>query len=721
MVNLYVISGYIMLRQFELVERVKAYDPYVDEDALNRAYVFALKMHGQQKRASGDPYYAHPVEVAGILTEYKLDYASIATALLHDTVEDTYTSKEDISELFGDDIAELVDGVTKLSRLQMQSENKQAENFRKLVLAMSKDIRVLLVKLADRLHNMRTLHFVKSPEKRKRIARETMDIYAPLAERIGMQEIKNELEGLSFKELYPDDYENISGKLKTLRDVGEEMTSKILHKLKQDLEENGIKAELTGREKAPYSIWRKMHNKNILFEDICDIIAFRVIVSSVGDCYQTLGVVNTKYPMVPGRYKDYISTPKANGYRSLHTGVIGPLNKRIEVQIRTEEMHRVADYGVAAHWGYKQGMPTDGTQFKWVRELLYLIEQAPNAEEFLENTKMEMYQDEVFCFTPSGDLITLPKGATPIDFAYDIHSSVGNRCVGAKINGMLKPLRTILNNGDQVEIITSKVENPSPEWDRFVITGKARASIRRFIREQKRTQYMELGKQFLLRALKEPLEKFEKDAQKLFPKYSIVSIEDLYAQLGEGIVSVNEVLEQLYPKEKPKSTFNFSRMFKSKKKKEKYDMPISGLIPGMVLHFAKCCHPLPGDRIVGVISTGKGVTIHTIDCKSLKKYDKEPERFIDVAWNTNVDDENIEIHTGRLDISISNIPKGLIILSNAIAKAGGNINNLAVTTKSKDFMELSVDIEVKSSQHLYDIIASLRATQGIGSVRRSAN
>ncbi len=708
-----------MLRQFELVEKVKAYDPYVDEDALNRAYVFALKMHGQQKRASGDPYYAHPVEVAGILTDYKLDYASIATALLHDTVEDTSTSVEDIASLFGEDIASLVDGVTKLSQLEMQSENKQAENFRKLVLAMSKDIRVLLVKLADRLHNMRTLHFVTKPEKRKRIARETMDIYAPLAERIGMQEMKNELEGLSFKELYPDAYELITEKLQALRDTGDEMTSKIMEQLREDLVSNGVNAELTGREKSPYSIWRKMHSKNMAFEDICDIIAFRVIVDNIGECYQTLGVINTKYPMVPGRYKDYISTPKKNGYRSLHTGVIGPYNKRIEVQIRTEEMHRVADFGVAAHWGYKQGMPTDGTQFKWVRELLYIIEQTSTAEEFLENTKMDMYQDEVFCFTPTGDIITLPKGSTPIDFAYGIHSGVGNRCVGAKINGMIKPLRTVLSNGDQVEIITSKIENPSPEWERFVVTGKARASIRKFIREQKRTQFMELGKQLILRALKESIEKFEKDATKLFSKYSLPTMDDLYAQIGEGIISPTEIIEQLYPKETKKTGFNISRMFKSKPKKEKYDLPISGLIPGMVLHFAKCCHPLPGDKIVGIVSTGKGVTIHTVGCSTLKKYEKEPERFIDVGWNIDNKEGKDEIHTGRLDISLLNVSGGLVLLSNAIAKAGGNINNLAVVNKSKDFIDLTVDIEVKNSNHLYDIVASLRSTDGIGSVRRS--
>src|SRR5215831_6944025 len=437
-----------MIRQFELVERVQSYDPEADEDMLNRAYVYGLKRHGTQLRASGDPYFSHPVEVAGILAEMKLDTASIVTGLLHDTLEDTDATRDEIARLFGEDIARLVDGVTKLSRLEVQSETtKEAENLRKLVLAMSSDIRVLLVKLADRLHNMRTLQHIKDPARRKRIARETMDLYAPLASRIGMENVKRELEELAFA---------------------------------------GLDAQVSGREKTPYSIWRKMQTKNVSFEQLADIMAFRIIVADVAQCYQALGLIHGRYQVIPGRFKDYISVPKPNGYRSLHTGVIGPVGQRIELQIRTEEMQDQAERGVAAHWIYKQGGPsTDAPQYAWLRSLIEILDKAPNAEEFLEHTKMEMFQDQVFCFTPKGKLIALPRGATPIDFAYAVHSQVGDTCVGAKINGRMLPLRTQLANGDQVEIITSKAQTPSPTWEDFVVTGKAKARIRRFIRTQR--------------------------------------------------------------------------------------------------------------------------------------------------------------------------------------------------------------------------------------------
>ena len=539
-----------MLRQFELVERVRSYDPDVDEEGLDRAYVFAVKMHGSQKRASGDPYFSHPVEVAGILTEYKLDYASIVTALLHDTIEDTAASYDDIKQMFGEEVAKLVEGVTKLSRIQLQSDQtKQAENFRKLLLAMSEDIRVLLVKLADRVHNMRTLKYHKKPEKRQRIARETMEIYAPLAERIGMQEMKNELEELSFKELYPEAYESINVRLSFLRDQGGDLVARIIEALKNDLKDSGIQCEVTGREKSPYSIWRKMQRQNATFEQLSDIMAFRIIVPTVADCYHVLGIIHTKYPMVPGRYKDYISTPKPNGYKSLHTGVIGPEKHRIEIQIRTQEMHDIAEIGLAAHWRYKQGdYKTDGRQFAWLRELLDIMEQSDNPEEFLEHTKMEMYQDQVFCFSPKGDLITLPKNATAIDFAYAVHSGVGNRCVGVKINGKIRPLRTVLTNGDQVEILTSKTQTPSPEWERFAVTGKARAAIRRFVRAQKREQYLEVGRQMLQRSYKsEGYEYSDKSLENVLTNFKQATVEDLIASVGEGVIQASDVVESVFP------------------------------------------------------------------------------------------------------------------------------------------------------------------------------
>src|SRR5258707_157994 len=485
-----------MMRQFELVERVKTYDPGANEDALNRAYVFSMKAHGAQKRASGDPYFSHPVEVAGILAQMKLDGSSIITGLLHDTVEDTVATLDDLERLFGPDIARLVDGVTKLSRIELQSDQtKQAENFRKLVLAMSEDIRVLLVKLADRLHNMQTLKYINSEEKRRRIARETMDIYVPLAERIGMHRMKDQLEDLAFAELHPDARVSIVARLGFLRDQGGDIVSRIVKELGETLKEGGLAANISGREKSPYSIWRKMERKNVSFEQLADVMAFRVLVDGVGDCYHALGIIHSAYHVVPGRFKDFISTPKPNNYRSVHTGVIGPEQQRIEVQIRTRELHEVAEFGVAAHWTYKQGAgKTEGPQYRWLRELLDILDHASGPEEFLEHTKLEMFQDQVFAFTPKGDLIALPRGATPVDFAYAVHSEIGDTCVGAKINSRLIPLRSELHNGDQVEIITSKAQTPSPTWERFVVTGKPPARIRRFIRTQQRAQYLDLGR-----------------------------------------------------------------------------------------------------------------------------------------------------------------------------------------------------------------------------------
>ncbi|OYX68697.1 MAG: bifunctional (p)ppGpp synthetase/guanosine-3',5'-bis(diphosphate) 3'-pyrophosphohydrolase, partial [Rhodospirillales bacterium 35-44-4] len=477
-----------MMRQFELVERVKAYDPSADEDLLNRAYVFAMKAHGSQTRESGDPYFTHPLEVAGILTRWQLDSATIATALLHDTIEDTPATYKDIQTLFGDEIAFLVDGVTKLSKIELQSDkSEQAENFRKLVLAMSKDLRVLLVKLADRLHNMRTL-FATSPEKRKRVSRETMEIYAPLAERIGMHEMRNELEDLAFSYLNPEAHTRIVERLNVMRRKGEDAVSRIMAQLKEVLSEGGLHASISGREKTPYSIWRKLEKKNIEFEQLSDIMAFRVVVDDLEDCYQALGIIHSTYPMISGRFKDYISAPKANDYQSLHTTVIGPEDQRVEIQIRTVEMNDIAEMGLAAHWQYKDGKSelenahrfkkTKGIQYPWVQKILNILETASTPQDFFEHTKMEMFEDTVFCFTPGRELITLPKGATPVDFAYAVHSEVGDHCVGAKVNGRIVPLRSSLSHGDEVEIITTKNHIPSPEWERFVVTGKARSRIR---------------------------------------------------------------------------------------------------------------------------------------------------------------------------------------------------------------------------------------------------
>jgi guanosine-3',5'-bis(diphosphate) 3'-pyrophosphohydrolase len=711
-----------MMRQFELVERVKSYDPSANEDALNRAYVFSMKAHGSQKRASGDPYFSHPVEVAGLLSQMKLDSASIITGLLHDTVEDTVATLEDIERSFGPDIARLVDGVTKLSRIELQSDHtKQAENFRKLVLAMSEDIRVLLVKLADRLHNMQTLHYIKNDDKRRRVARETMDIYAPLAERIGMHRMKDELEDLAFAELYPDARQSLKARLAFLREKGGDLVARIIAALGETLTTGGLPhATVSGREKSPYAIWRKMQRKNVGFEQLSDIMAIRITVDSVEECYHALGILHSAFPVVPGRFKDYISTPKPNNYRSLHTGVIGPERQRIEVQIRTKEMHEVAELGVAAHWTYKQGRPkTEGKQYRWLRELLDILEHASGPEEFLEHTKLEMFQDQVFCFTPKGDLIALPRGATPVDFAYAVHSQIGDTCVGAKINGRLAPLRTQLANGDQVDIVTSKAQTPSPTWERFVVTGKARARIRRFVRTQQREQYHDLGKAILQKAFRhDGHDLVEKQLESVLQSFGCASVDDLFVMVGEGLTTGREVVHAIFPPKTDAKSAKVVPLTRARKGKPSENaVPIRGLIPGMALHFAGCCHPLPGDRIVGIVTTGKGVTIHTIDCETLESFADTPERWLDVSWKDEGEGEHA--HVGRIHVTIGNEPGSLGSLTTVIGKNGGNISNLKITNRSLDFFEILVDIEVESVRHLTTIIAALRATPVINSVDRA--
>lgn len=712
-----------MLRQFELVERVRTYDTAVDEDALNRAYVFAMMAHGTQTRASGDPYYSHPVEVAGILADMGLDGSSIITGLLHDTVEDTDTTLEEISDQFGAQIAQLVDGVTKLSLLELQSENtKQAENFRKLFLAMSEDIRVLLVKLADRLHNMRTLHHVKSEEKRRRVARETMEIYAPLADRIGMQALKDELEDLAFKETNPTARASVVERLRYLREEGGDLVPRIIERMKETLSEAGLQAEVVGREKRPYSIWRKMQRKNVTFEQLSDIVAFRVEVETLPDCYGALGVMHGAWSAVPGRFKDYISTPKPNGYRSLHTTVYGPEHQRLEIQIRTTEMQEIADYGVAAHWSYRAGenraSPQDGRQYRWVRELLEILDHASDPEEFLEHTKLEMFQDQVFCFSPKGDLIALPRGSTPVDFAYAVHTDIGDTCVGAKINGQINQLRTVLQNGDQVEIIRSNVAAPSPTWERFVVTGKARSRIRRFIRMKQRDEYVRLGEAILERGFAQAgcdmSKKALKHACKLLKQRTT---EDLYAAVGLGDITGIQVVGAVYPEAVGAEQVEESRARPRDGSAGDHAVPLRGLIPGMAVHFSNCCHPLPGDRIVGIVTTGKGVAIHTIDCDMLQQFEETPERWLDVAWT--VDTELPEKHVGRIDVVVVNEPGTLGTITTLIGRNNGNISNLKFTNRAADFFEMHIDVEVRDVRHLTNIMAALRASPSVASIERT--
>jgi len=721
-----------------LITIIESYNADSDKALVRQAIDFAKNAHEGQTRKNGDPYYTHPLEVAILLAQLKLDDASILTAILHDTVEDTDATLPQIQEIFGQEVAGLVDGVTKLTQIESKTtEGKQAENFRKLVLAMSEDIRVLLVKLGDRLHNMQTLHhFGDRIDKQRRISRETIEIYAPLAERIGMHKIKEELEDLSFSYLYPEARESISKRLSFLREEGTDIVNRIITTLEKEAKDAGINAHVSGREKTRYSIWKKMQRKNVAFEQLSDIMAFRVIVQNVEQCYHMLGLIHSHYSTVPGRFKDYISTPKPNGYKSIHTTVIGPENQRIEIQIRTQDMHEEADLGVAAHWAYKQGKPAGGSggtdlkKFRWLRELVDILEQESHAEDFLENTKLELFSEQVFCFTPKGDLIELPAGASCVDFAYAIHSDVGNKCVGAKINGRIAPLSSKLNNGDQVAIQTSKNQTPSPTWERFAVTGKAKSHIRRFIRQQQRDQYMELGRNMVVKCFKQEGYDFaDKMLAGLSGQFRVDTIEDIITGVGQGNIVARDVFKAVFPdhksaqQEKQDDQVNNNipsmEQFQAKSKKVNKDapMPIKGLIPGMAVHFARCCHPLPGDRIVGIVTTGRGVTIHTMDCDTLENFADTPERWLDVSWGDGKDAP--EAHVGRITMTIANESGALGTLSNIVTTNGGNITNLKITNRSLDFWDMYIDVYVQDVSHINNIVAALRASPEIAEVERS--
>lgn len=711
-----------MIRQYELVERVKSYDPATDEGGLNRAYVFSMRRHGAQKRASGDPYFSHPLEVAGIGTELRLDSASIITALLHDTVEDGVATGPEIESLFGDEIATLVDGVTKLSKLELPKDptQRQAENFRKFLLAMSEDIRVLLVKLADRLHNMRTLQFISDPDRRRRIAAETMEIYAPLAERIGMQGFRDELEDLAFAELNPEARNSLQKRVAFLRESNTNIVSEIIAELQDTMARADIPCEIEGREKRLYSVWRKMETKHVPFEDITDIVAFRLIVPEKADCYKSLGVIHTAYQMVPARFKDYISTPKPNGYQSIHTSVIGPQKRRIEIQIRTPEMHEVGEIGVAAHWVYKQNrgngyQAREGRQYRWIRELLDILEHASGPEEFLEHTKLEMFQDQVFCFSPKGDLITLPRGAGPVDFAYAVHSDIGDTCVGAKVNGRVVPLRTPLQNGDQVEILCSHGQSPDPQWENFVVTGKARARIRRYVRLRETAEYEDLGRAMLENAALGIGQRVTlPGVTAVFQKLKLKSVEDVYARIGRGELTCDAVLRFMFPEVVEETVAEIAPSVQTAQTPG--PIPIKGLTPGMAVHLADCCHPLPGERIVGVLTEGRGVTVHTIDCESLERFAEMPELWLDISWDR--DQSSGTMFVGRINTTLSNKPGSLNALTVAIARSHSNISNLRITHRSLDFFELVVDVEVRDVRHLTNIIQTLRTDPTVIRVER---
>ena len=692
-----------MLRQYELVERVKRYDPEADEAMINRAYVFSVQKHGSQKRASGDPYFSHPIEVAGILTDFNLDDQTIVTALLHDTIEDTLVTYDEIESAFGKDVARMVDGVTKLSKIEAMSENERAaENLRKFLLAMSDDIRVLLVKLADRLHNMRTLHFIKNEGKRRRIAKETMDIYAPLAERIGMYDFMREMQLLAFRELEPEAYDSITKRLEQLKEGGHGKVDRIGAELQLLLGSGDLSVTVSGREKHPYSIWRKMQERHISFEQLTDVMAFRVITETTEDCYRALGVIHQTYKMVPGRFKDYISTPKRNGYQSLHTTVIHHDNARIEVQIRSRDMHHDAELGLAAHWAYKQKREADDDhRAPWLRDLVEILEQSQDADELLEHTRMAMYQDRIFAFSPNPELHQLPKGSTPIDFAYAVHTTLGNQTVGVKVNGRVVPLRTTLENGDQVEILKSEGQEPQPGWLTFAVTGKARAAIRRFIRQKQRGEEIALGEKLyeeMVGRLSPELanELGDKALKAALKRLKLDDRAALMIAIATHRLRDYEVMEALVPGS------TSAEGMEEAHPRQHAPVSIRGLTPGIAYNLGDCCHPVPGDRIVGVRRTGEPIEVHTIDCRSLET--GQDDDWIDLSW-----DSKSKGGTARLSVIVKNQPGALAAVTNVFGATKANILNLQLVNRDGPFHTDVIDLEVNDAQHLNRILSALRA------------
>ncbi|MEY3905576.1 MAG: hypothetical protein RIR59_399 [Pseudomonadota bacterium] len=695
----------LMLRQYELVEKVKGYDPEADEDLLNKAYVFSMKAHGTQLRASGDPYFSHPIEVAGLLTDLKLDDETIATAILHDTIEDTLATPDQIERLFGSNVARLVDGVTKLSKIEALTENERAaENLRKFLLAMSDDIRVLLVKLADRLHNMRTLHFIKNEEKRRRIARETMDIYAPLAERIGMYEFMKEMQTLAFRELEPEAYASITKRLQQLQEGGGDRITRISSGIKMLLSRAGVDAEVTGREKHPYSIWRKMAERHISFEQLSDVMAFRAILPDTASCYQALGLIHQRWPMVPGRFKDYISTPKRNGYRSLHTSVIHNEKVRIEIQLRSRDMHAQAEYGYAAHWAYKADIDEPVAQTAWIQDLVEILDHAESPEELLEHTRMAMYQDRIFAFTPKGELIQLPKGATPVDFAYAIHTNLGDQAVGAKVNGRVVPLRTPIDNGDQVEILKSKAQEPQPAWLNFAVTGKARAAIRRFVRNKEEDELIALGRNIYDEIVARlPSKLGAKALTDAIKRLKLKDEDVLMTAIARQSITDAQLMEALMPGSTAKSNGGTPG--------QRQAISIRGLRPGVAFDLAPCCRPLPGDRIVGLRRPDEAIEVHTIDCPKLA--DGADADWLDLAWGDGSDGG-----TARLSVVVRNQPGALAVMAGIFGANEANILNLKMEHRDTSFHTFIVDLEVRDLQHLTRILAALRAADAVSQAER---
>ncbi len=697
-----------MITADDLIALVRTYNPRCDEDLLRRAYDYGLAMHEGQTRYSGEPYFSHPIAVAAILAQQRLGDATLVTALLHDTIEDTRASYAAVADRFGTEIADLVDGVTKLTNLQLSSsETKQAENFRKLLIAMSKDLRVILVKLADRLHNMRTIKAMR-PDKQVQKARETMEIYAPLAGRMGMQWMREELEDLAFRVINPEARASIMRRFITLQRESGDVISRITADIRKELKKVGIEAEVLGRAKKPYSIWRKMQEKDLAFSRLSDIYGFRIICASEGDCYAILGAIHQRWRAVPGRFKDYISQPKSNGYRSIHTTVSGRDGKRVEVQIRTRQMHDVAEAGVAAHWSYKDGVRVENPfavdPAKWVSALTDQFD-AEDDQDFLEAVKLEMYSDQVFCFTPKGDVIKLPRGATPIDFAYAIHTRIGNAVVGAKIDGMRVPLWTRIKNGQSVDVITADGQTPQSTWLDIATTGRAKSAIRRALREQDRGRYIKLGRE-LARAAFEHVGKRSTDKvlTTAARNLRLKNADAVLARLGSAELTARDVVNAVYPDLTPHGGDEVGR-----------DRAVIGLDPGQRFERARCCEPLPGERIVGITFRGKGVVVHSIDCDALAIYEDQPDRWIDLAWHSGT---HAAVYSVSLDVTMSNDAGVLGRICTLIAECNANISDMDFVDRKPDFFRLLIEVELRDAEQLHNVINVLDADSDVAQVER---
>ena len=702
-----------MLDADDLIALVRNYNPKTNEALLRGAYAYAQRMHEGQTRHSGEPYFTHPVAVAAILTEQRLDDATIATALLHDTIEDTKGTYTEIAKLFGADVAELVDGVTKLTNLELSSrEAKQAENFRKLLMAMSKDLRVILVKLADRLHNMRTIRHML-PEKQAKKAHETMDIFAPLAGRMGMQWMREELEDLSFRVLNSEARNSIMRRFLTLQKETGDAIPRITDDIEAVLERHGVKADVFGRAKKPFSIWRKMQEKDLAFSRLSDIYGFRVLTATEDDCYRVLGAIHQRWRAVPGRFKDYISQPKSNGYRSIHTTVSGRDGKRVEVQIRTRQMHDVAESGVAAHWSYRDGVRSENPfavdPAKWLEGLTERFEAAEDSDEFLEHVKLEMYSDQVFCFTPKGDVVQLPKGATPIDFAYTIHTRIGHSCVGAKVDGLRVPLWTRLKNGQSIEIITAEGQTQQASWIDIVVTGRAKAAIRRMLREEDRERFIKLGRELARVAFEQVGKKAtDKALDTAARAIGIKNGPEMLARIGSAELSARSVVARIYPELAGQTETSDVEVRRA----------VIGLPAGAETRRAQCCQPVPGERIVGITYLGRGPIVHAIDCPALAAFDDSPERWIDLHWT---EGRHAPIHNVTIDVTISNQKGVLGRICTLIGEQNANISDLNFIDRKLDYFRLLIDVDVRNAEHLHAVMMAVELDSDVASLQRSRN